>query len=272
MSEEIFVKFATLKNGEPINTKIIELPYIKLNNKINGIHKGDLILLESRPGMGTTTFCINLAVRLAKQKLKIAYLSLDLSRENIAIRIDKCLNNFKHDKNSKDFFETTNADDLEIYISKTQRWSDYNILVEMQELTKKHKIDLFILDYIQLIDPVGDLLCNSDQDIRDYIQSFKHAIRQFNAPLIVVSKLKNDVDNYKLMPPGLLDCNIDWATDVVIVLDRLEKYSCRHDVHGNSTENKFYLMVYKNKYGETTDIGSGLDFNIDFEKQIIEEI
>ena len=58
----------------------------------------------------------------------------------------------------------------------------------------------------------------------------------------------------------------------MIILDRLENYGCQHDYDGNSAENKFYLMIYKNKYGKTTDTVDRTEFTVDFEKQIVEEI
>ena len=198
MKDERFIKISDI-NNQTINMvkdsfNMIELPYPKLQGIIKGIYKGDLILLESRPSMGTSTFCVNLAVALAKQKYKIAYFSLDRTSKDITLRIETCLNNFTAD--------TENKDDLEIYISKYRRKYDYDILTEMQEMTNKFKIDLFILDYVQLLTPIGDALSNSDQDIRNYIQSFKHAIRQLNTSLLVVSKLTNGVENDQLVPLG----------------------------------------------------------------------
>ena len=275
MSNKNFIKLSDLtqeiKTTSKDNPNVIKLPYPKLQKEISGIHKGDVILLESRPSMGTTTFCVNLAVQLAKQKYKVAYISLDISAVELASRFEKCILNYNIPNSKRASTKNKKLDDLEIYINAKRRLSDFDILVEMNEMVKKHKIDLFILDYVQLLNPLGDNLTNSDQDIRDYIQSFKHAVRQFNTSLIVVSKLKNDVENFKLIPPGILDCNIDWATDTVIVLDRLENYNCQYDFKGNSTENKFYLMIYKNKYGKINSIET-IDYSIDSEKQTITEV
>lgn len=274
MDDEKFIKLSDLSkktnNLSANNHYKIPLPYPKLNEVIKGIHKGDLVLLESRPSMGTTTLCINLTVLLAKQKYKVAYLSLDLPPAEIASRLENCLSHYSDNEIEKN--KNINLNDLEIYISTKRRTSDWDILVDMQEMMDKYKIDLFILDYVQLIDPSADFLTNSDDDIKAYIQTFKHALRKLNTSLIVVSKLTNAVDENRLEPPGLKDCNIDWATDTVIVLDSLIHYGCQHDYDGNSTENRFYLMLYKNKYGKTTDTVGRIDYHCDFEKQTVSEL
>ena len=249
----------------------IRLPFPKLNEAIKGINKGDLILLESRPSMGTTTFCVNLAVQLAMKKYKIAYLSLDNAQIELAEKFEKCISNYRTPTSKKTSKKNNQLAGLEIYFNKIFNCYEVDILDAINEMKREHNIDLFILDYLQLLSPIGDNLINQNQDNRDFIQSFKHAIRRYNTSMIVVSKLKNDAESNEYVPPGNVDCNIDWATDTVIILDNLSKYGCKHDYDGNNAENKFYLMIDKNKYVKNIDTLDRIDFSVDYEKQIVKE-
>lgn len=273
--DNYFMKISELSKKylaeDVVNPFIMDLPYTKLNDALKGIHKGDLTLLESRPSMGTTTFCVNLAVQLAKQKLKIAYITLDISPVEIARRFEACMANFSDHKPKKTNTKKK-VEDLEIYINTYRSWYDADIVDAVWRMSRDHKIDLFILDFIQLLGPIGGEFSNSDTDILSYIQAFKHRIRSCNTSMIVVSKLVDGASNNEQMTPSLQDCYIDWSTDNVIVLDRPEKYFVTQDVEGNSTENKLYLHIYKNKYGTSAEKLKPIDFEIDLEKQIINEL
>lgn len=275
MKHENFIKLSDLKKKylteNVANPFIMELPYPKLNDAIKGIHKGDLTLLESRPSMGTTTFCVNLAAQLAKQKYKIAYISLDRSKLEMANRFETCLANFSGPTGRKTKSKKK-VEDLEIYINTYRSWYDADIVDAIWRMSRDHKIDIFILDYIQLLGPIGGEFSNTDFEILSYIHAFKHSVRRGNTSMIVVSKLIDGASNNEQMTPSLEHCYIDWSTDNVIVLDRPEKYFATQDAEGNSTEDKFYLHIYKNKYGISAEKLKPIDFEIDLEKQLIKEL
>ena len=62
-----------------------------VDRKISGLNKSDLILLAARPGMGKTSFALNVALNVAKSEKKtVAMFSLEMSREQLATRLLKC--------------------------------------------------------------------------------------------------------------------------------------------------------------------------------------
>ena len=59
-----------------------------VDQKITGLNKSDLILLAARPGMGKTSFALNVALNVAKAVHKtVAVFSLEMSREQLATRL-----------------------------------------------------------------------------------------------------------------------------------------------------------------------------------------
>ena len=58
-----------------------------LDAKINGLNKGNLLLVAARPAMGKTSFALNMALNVAKKyKKTVAFFSLEMSREELAMR------------------------------------------------------------------------------------------------------------------------------------------------------------------------------------------
>ena len=56
-----------------------------VDQKITGLNKSDLILLAARPGMGKTSFALNVALNVAKAVHKtVAVFSLEMSREQLS--------------------------------------------------------------------------------------------------------------------------------------------------------------------------------------------
>ena len=59
-----------------------------VDDKINGLSKSDLILLAARPGMGKTSFALNVALNVAKASGKaVAVFSLEMSKEQLVTRV-----------------------------------------------------------------------------------------------------------------------------------------------------------------------------------------
>ena len=70
-----------------------------VDQKITGLNKSDLILLAARPGMGKTSFALNIALNVAKSTHKtVAVFSLEMSREQLATRLlssEACVENYR---------------------------------------------------------------------------------------------------------------------------------------------------------------------------------
>ena len=67
----------------PVSTGISDLDRV-----ITGLNRSDLIILAARPGMGKTSFALNIARNVACQSKKsVAFFSLEMSKEQLASRL-----------------------------------------------------------------------------------------------------------------------------------------------------------------------------------------
>ena len=62
--------------------------FIDLDNYLTGLHPGELIIVGARPGMGKTSFAMNIAANASVNKgKKVAVFTLEMPREQIAMRV-----------------------------------------------------------------------------------------------------------------------------------------------------------------------------------------
>ena len=65
-----------------------ETTYPILDDALDGLNKGHFIIVAARPGVGKTTFIVNLIHKLSyKSKLSIGFFSLEMSKEEFSVKI-----------------------------------------------------------------------------------------------------------------------------------------------------------------------------------------
>lgn len=62
-------------------------PFEELNNKTQGLQKGDMVVVAARPSMGKTTFAMNLAESVLMQGLPVVVFSMEMPAESIVTRM-----------------------------------------------------------------------------------------------------------------------------------------------------------------------------------------
>ena len=126
---------------------------------ITGLNRSDLILLAARPGMGKTSFALNIARNAAcKSKKVVAFFSLEMSKEQLASRLlsTEALISGTTLRTGKLSNEEWNrlvpAGDVlsqaELYLDDTP---GITITDMKSRLRRLPKIDLVIIDYLQLM-------------------------------------------------------------------------------------------------------------------------
>ncbi|MEG2638606.1 MAG: replicative DNA helicase, partial [Clostridiales bacterium] len=145
------------KNEEGLPT------FIELDKYLNGLHKSDMIIIAARPGMGKTTFCINLAERAAtRHKASVAFFSLEMSSEQLATRmlISKARVKAEHVKHAEKLTDaemnklSKAMEDLtqsNMYLDDTSDITVAEIRGKCRRLKKEKGLDLIVIDYIGLM-------------------------------------------------------------------------------------------------------------------------
>ncbi len=234
-----------------------------LDRVIMGLNKSDLILLAARPGMGKTSFALNVVTSVAlKENLKIAFFSLEMTKEQIVSRmmsIEAMVKgqNLRTGKLSDDewlrLIETGDVlSKAKIYIDDTPGIT----IPEMKaKLRRLNGVDLVIIDYLQLMSSAKRIE-NRVQEISEITRNLKIMAKELDVPVITLSQLSRASEQRADHRPILSDLrdsgSIEQDADMVLFLYREGYYS--DNENSNENKNSGECIVAKNRHGETRSV------------------
>ena len=169
-----------------------------VDQKITGLNKSDLILLAARPGMGKTSFALNIALNVAKgTKKTVAVFSLEMSREQLATRLlsSEALveNNRLKTGNLRETDWEKIAGAATVLTRLDIRIDDNPMLTVADMNAKCRRLDdlgLVVIDYLQLMSSAGGSSRgneNRQQVVSDMSRMLKIMAKELNVPVICLS-------------------------------------------------------------------------------------
>ena len=232
---------------------------VDLDRQINGLNKSDLILVAARPAMGKTAFALNLCMNVAKKSKKtVAMFSLEMSREQLAMRLlsmESFVDGKKLATGKLTDDEWSKISMASVALSQTDIRVDDNPSITVAEMNAKCRrldnLGLVIVDYLQLMNGSGygkggDSRVNVVSEIS---RSMKIMAKELNVPVICLSQLSRGPESRTDKRPMLSDLResgaIEQDADEVMFLYRDEYYN-------PNTEDKGVAecIVSKNRHGE----------------------
>ena len=132
-----------------------------LDEYLGGLQRADLIILGARPSMGKSSLAVNMAVNAAKSGQTCGVFSLEMTREQLAMRILASeakidfhrlrLGLYTHMEEDRIIDSIGRLSDLPVFIDDTP----YQGMVEMRSkaslLALERGLDLLVVDYLQLV-------------------------------------------------------------------------------------------------------------------------
>lgn len=235
-----------------------------LDKMITGLNKSDLIILGARPGMGKTSFALNIARNVAVNAGKtVCFFSLEMTRDQLAQRMLSSEAAIKSEKlrtgdlEPEEWTRLTQAGEnlskAEIYFDETS-----NITVpEMKaKLRRMKRVDLVVIDYLGLMHSPRQN-DNRVQEISEITRSLKIMAKELKIPIIACAQLSRGTETKgKSHKPALSDLrdsgSIEQDADIVLFLYRDAYYdSEKNSDEDLSDESKAECIVAKNRHGET---------------------
>lgn len=239
--------------------------FAELDKRIFGLNRSDLIILAARPGMGKTSFAMNIASNVAKRfrDKQVCVFSLEMSKEQIVSRMmcSEALlpsDAMKTGKSTKEQLGNvmTAADvlqHLEIYIDDTPGCNVTNI---KSKLRRMKNLGAVIIDYLQLMTSVNNFHGNRVAEISEITRNLKIMAKELNVPVIALSQLARGPEQRPDKRPLLSDLrdsgSIEQDADIVLFLYRNSYYD-KTDPNQNVCE----CLVAKNRHGETGTVYLG---------------
>jgi len=237
--------------------------YVDLDKLTAGFQPSDLILIAARPSMGKSSLALNIAQHVALQEgMSVAIFSLEMSKEQVVNRIlssEMQIENMKlktGDINSDEWQKIAVASaqisEASIYVDDTSDISAAEMRAKCRRLKLKKKLDMVIIDYIQLI-AGGKRNESRQQEITEISRNLKILAKDLHIPVIALSQLSRAPEQRQNHRPMLSDLResgaIEQDADMVMFIYRDDYYD-KETENPNVTE----LIVAKNRNGSTGDV------------------
>ena len=235
---DIVMKRAGGGQLEPIS-EIMGVPpgFSKLARLLPGLHGGELVLVGARPSMGKTSFAINIAAHAAHKNKSVAVFSLEMPREQIAMRMlcaDARVNmqrarsgTLKHDDWIKLARALAPLATMRMYIDDTSSLTPAQLRSRCRRLMMEKGLDLIVIDYMQLMSADGRTE-NRQLEVSEISRKLKGIALELKVPLVACAQLSRANVQRSTKRPMLSDLrdsgSIEQDADVVMFLHRESYY------------------------------------------------
>ena len=243
--------------------------------------KGDLVIVGARPGMGKTSFAMNIATNVAKNTKKaVCIFSLEMSGEQLVTRIlssEALVDSYSLRSGQ------LKTEDWENIASVVQTLSGCDIYIddtsaitstEMKSKLRRIKnLGLVVIDYIGLMQSTSNT-DNRAQQVGEISRNLKIMAKDFGIPIICCAQLNRGTESRPGVgkKPTLADLrdsgSIEQDADIVLFLYRDEYYK---DISGNKeggkdgeavapvedTANTAEVIIAKNRHGSVGNVRMG---------------
>ncbi len=234
-----------------------------LDKMITGLNKSDLIILGARPGMGKTSFALNIVRNVAMNAGKtVCFFSLEMSRDQLAQRMLSSEAGIKSEKlrtGELDDDEWTRLAQAGDNLSKANIYFDESSNITVPEMKAKlrrmPKVDLVVIDYLGLMKSARNI-DNRVQEVSEITRNLKIMAKDLGVPVIACAQLSRGTEaKGKSHKPALSDLrdsgSIEQDADIVLFLYRDTYYDNeKTDEEDRSDPNKAECIVAKNRHGE----------------------
>ncbi|MBR2343375.1 MAG: replicative DNA helicase [Clostridia bacterium] len=236
--------------------------------------KGDLVIVGARPGMGKTSFAMNIAVNVAKSTGKaVCIFSLEMSGEQLVTRIlssEALVDSYslrtgqlKSEDWSNIASVTQSLSGCDIYIDDTSQIT----ATEMKaKLRRVQNLGLVVIDYLGLMQPTTSS-DNRAQQVGEISRNLKMMAKDFGIPIICCAQLNRGTESRpgQGKKPTLADLrdsgSIEQDADIVLFLYRDEYYK---DIAGSAADgedggnpNTAEVIIAKNRHGSVGNVRMG---------------
>jgi replicative DNA helicase len=215
----------------------IDSGFFELDDMLNGLQNGEMIIVAARPSMGKTAFAMNVIEHIAADnKLPCAVFSLEMSKQQLAQRMLCSRAKIDAQKVRRGLLQPSEYQQLAQVVNELAKapiWVDDSPGLTILELRAKarrlklqHDIKCVMIDYMQLMDNPGPE--SRQQQISEISRGIKAVARELNVPVIALSQLNRQSEGRDGHRPRMSDLresgSIEQDADVVALLHREDYY------------------------------------------------
>lgn len=260
--------------------------YTDIDTKTSGLKNGDFVIIAARPGMGKTTFALNIVEKVLDNGVGAVFFSLEMPSWQLMSRMFSSLGSIELNR----IFTGVSLNDteLEMLSAVCERISSYDFFIydgrdlsvhkvrsELRKLKEKHpSIGLCVIDYIGLMTNSSSF-SERHLQIAEISRSLKLLAREMRMPIIALSQLNRGLESRANKKPMLSDLresgSLEQDADTILFVYREDVYKEQEakerqaaaaaagkaesvGFKANSDIENAKIIIGKNRHGPTGEI------------------
>jgi len=231
-----------------------------LDQMTHGLHGGQLVILAARPGVGKSTFALDIARNASiKHGQPSLFFSLEMGRAEIAMRLlsaesDIYLQSMRKGTVSRDDWKKLanvrgTISDAPLFIDDSANLTLVEIRAKARRLTQALGLKLIVIDYLQLLSS-GKKVENRQQEVSEFSRSLKLLAKELDIPVIAIAQLNRGSEQKTDKKPELFHLresgSLEQDADVVLLLHREDMGQKDHPRAGEAD-----IIIAKQRNGPT---------------------
>jgi replicative DNA helicase len=253
-------------NTDKEATRGTQTGFSGLDKVLAGMGKSDLVLVGARPGMGKTSFALNIAANVAQQTKKtVCIFSLEMSADQLVNRMissEAMVDSYALRTGELKPEEWVHIADASAKLSQCDILIDDTSGITVTgmkgKLRRVKNLGLVVIDYLQLMTS-DKRIDNRVQEVSDISRNLKIMAKELMVPIICLAQLSRGPESRTDKKPMLSDLRdsgaIEQDADTVMFIYRDEYYKtdAASDTEGNIAE----IIIAKNRHGSTGTVKVG---------------
>lgn len=261
LKEVIKKSIETIERFQEYRDVVTGVPsqFADLDKLTAGFQRSDLVIIAARPSMGKTAFALNIARNAAVEGIPVGFFSLEMSKEQLAMRLlcsearvdsHKIRTGFLSQQECAKLLAAAGAlTDAPVYIDDTAYISPLELRAKARRMMADRGLGMVVVDYLQLMKGRENAE-RREQEISEISRSLKGLAKELNIPVIAISQLNRKVEERHDKRPMLSDLResgaIEQDADVIMFLYRDEVYN-----KGTADPGVAEVIIGKQRNGPT---------------------
>lgn len=233
--------------------------FTELDSLTNGLHPGQMVIVAARPGVGKSTFALDVCRAAAiHNDLATVFFSLEMSRTEIVMKILSAESSVPLQKirggrmDENDWQRITDRSvtlsGKPLFIDDSPNLTMMEIRAKARRLRQRNNLQLICIDYIQLMTS-GKKVESRQLEVSEFSRQIKLLAKELEVPVIALSQLSRNAEQRKDGVPQLADLresgSLEQDADIVIMLHRPELYT-QNPTDEERGQAAFHILKHRN--------------------------
>ena len=237
---------------------LIPLGFDRLDEYLGGAHKGWVITIAARPGIGKTTLALNMATNIVinNTNRRVLFISLEMSYDQLIYRILSSISrvpifNLINNKLNKEYLEecirtARILEGLGIVILDIANLNMNQLRYQLRLSKRKYNTQIIFIDYLQLLKS-GVVTFSRSEEVAYIIKELKILAKELGVTIVILSQMSRGIEQRENTTPKLSDLSestyIEQVSDAVVAITYKDKKETKEDI--------LVCNIIKNRNGPT---------------------